>query len=192
MAASQQLRRTWPQRLTFAFVILCALACFGAAGALATGQWIVGQRQLVEIAESGAIVVEPAAEPNTIILPGATTTLPPAPGETTPTVPIVEPDAANFLIVGADNGDCAGDDTPTIGERTELGERSDTIMIWRANPETDQLAVLSLPRDLYVDIAGSSKARINTAYRQNDPSLLIDTIALNFGCLLYTSDAADD
>jgi LCP family protein required for cell wall assembly len=54
-------------------------------------------------------------------------------------------------------------------------------MIWRANPGDDQLAVLSLPRDLYVDIAGGSKARINSAFRRNDPTRLVDTIYLNFG-----------
>ena len=54
-------------------------------------------------------------------------------------------------------------------------------MIWRANPKENQLAVLSLPRDLYVDIAGGRKARINSAYRRDDPTKLIDTIFLNFG-----------
>ena len=181
MAASTKLRRTWPQRLTFVFVLLCALACFGTAAALATGQWVISQRQLVALPDP---VVDPVASGSDteIITPGATTTLPSDPDAPPPTtLPLAEPDAANFLIVGADNGDCSGANTPTIGERSDLGARSDTIMIWRANPENNQLAVLSLPRDLYVDIAGGSKARINSAYRRNDPSRLIDTIYLNFG-----------
>jgi LCP family protein required for cell wall assembly len=53
-------------------------------------------------------------------------------------------------------------------------------MIWRANPDTNQLAVLSFPRDLYVDIGGR-RDRINTAYRRDDPTRLIETIARNFG-----------
>ena len=53
-------------------------------------------------------------------------------------------------------------------------------MVWRANPETNQLAVLSFPRDLYVDIGGR-RDRINTAYRRDDPSRLIETIGSNFG-----------
>ncbi len=181
MAAPTKLRRTWSQRLTFVFVLLCAFACFGTAAALATGQWVISQRQLVELPEPAAVVAQPDGGQIEIVIPGATTTLPPEGAPPPTTVPIAEPDAANFLIVGADNGDCLDSDTETIGERSDLGARSDTIMIWRANPQNDQLAVLSFPRDLYVDIAGGSKARINSAYRRNDPSRLIETISLNFG-----------
>ena len=179
MATSKQ-RRTWPQRLTFALVILTAIACFGTAAGLATGQWVLSQRQLVDLAA-------PASEHDggtgsDIVVPGATApTLPPGVTTTSTTIVLAEPEAANFLVVGADNNDCLGANTPTVGDRSDLGERSDTIMIWRANPETNQLAVLSLPRDLYVDIAGGRKARINSAFRRDDPSKLIDTIFLNFG-----------
>ncbi len=40
--------------------------------------------------------------------------------------------------------------------------------------------MLSFPRDLYVTVDGGSKARINSAYRRDDPSRLQDTIFLNF------------
>jgi LCP family protein required for cell wall assembly len=63
-----------------------------------------------------------------------------------------------------------------------MGERSDTIMVFRVDPSTSRVAVLSFPRDLYVDIAGSgSKARINSAFRRDEPQRLIDTIYENFG-----------
>ncbi|MEY2959712.1 MAG: hypothetical protein RLZZ01_2280, partial [Actinomycetota bacterium] len=88
---------------------------------------------------------------------------------------------ANFLIVGADNNVCTVEGAAVDDDRIGLGERSDTIMIWRANPSADQLAVLSLPRDLYVDVAGGRKARINSAYERNDPTRLIETIDRNFG-----------
>lgn len=180
-APTTKLRRTWPQRLTFVFVLLTALACFGTAAGLATGHWVISQRQLVELTGSDADPNAAAQQPQ-IVYPGATTTMPSGdPSAPTTTIELAEPDAANFLVVGADNGDCEGASTETVGDRSDLGERSDTIMIWRANPENDQLAVLSFPRDLYVDISGGSKARINSAYRRNDPSRLIDTILLNFG-----------
>lgn len=193
---SKRARRTWPQRLTLVTVVVAAFACFATAGALATGQWVLSQRQLVTLAEpTSSFQVDGAAE---VVVPGATTDVPPtsvgreveSDGDvdveseattTTSTILLAEPDAANFLVTGADNGDCAGGNDPSVGEREELGERSDTIMVWRANPDTNQLAVLSLPRDLYVDIAGGRKARINSAYQQDDPSRLIDTIFLNFG-----------
>jgi LCP family protein required for cell wall assembly len=55
-------------------------------------------------------------------------------------------------------------------------------MMWRINPSTSQVAVLSFPRDLWVTIAGrSSKQRINVAYDRDNPQKLIDTIYQNFG-----------
>ncbi len=169
-------RRTWPQRLTFSLVLLVAIACFATAGSLATGQWVLSQRNLVAL--DSPMSAQGGGAPD-VVVPGGTS--PTGSDVSTTSIALAEPDAANFLIVGADNNACAGDNAPTIGNRDSLGERSDTIMIWRANPEANQLAVLSLPRDLYVDIAGGRKARINSAYRRDDPTRLIDTIYLNFG-----------
>ena len=54
-------------------------------------------------------------------------------------------------------------------------------MMWRVNPATSQVAVLSFPRDLWVTIAGrSSQQRINAAYERDNPQQLIDTIYQNF------------
>lgn len=178
---SDQPRRTWPQRLTFAFVLVVAFACFATAGALAAGQWVLSQRNLVVLEETAEQFL-PSASDTPVVMPGDTTTTL-APGETTTTVtiPLVEPDAANFLVTGADNGACDDQTDATIGDRSDIGERSDTIMIWRVNPVANQLAVLSFPRDLLVDLPSGRKGRINEAYRRNDPSLLIDTIQRNFG-----------
>ncbi len=174
-------RRTWPQRLTIVSVVLASLICFAIAAGLAFGQWVLADRQLVALSDPSSAFGGADGDP-AVVLPGATTTLPGSATATT-ILDLAEPDAANFLIVGADNNDCGGNSTETATDedRAGLGERSDTIMIWRANPDANQLAVLSLPRNLYVDIAGGRKARINSAYHRNDPTQLIDTIFLNFG-----------
>ncbi|HSJ90932.1 MAG TPA: LCP family protein [Ilumatobacter sp.] len=176
------MRRTWPQRLTIVVVVVTALASFAAAGGLALGQWVLSDRQLVSIVGPSSDFSGGSAAPE-VVLPGATAPPPEdaASVTTTTVLELAEPDAANFLIVGADNNDCGVDGAPVEDDRGGLGERSDTIMIWRANPAANQLAVLSLPRDLYVDIAGGRKARINSAYVRDDPTKLIDTIFLNFG-----------
>jgi len=117
--------------------------------------------------------------------PGVTT--PPAPATTAPpTFPPADPTAKNFLITGADNGACVDPDSPyapafgTEGE-DRVGERSDTIMVFRVDPAASRVAVLSFPRDLYVTIAGSgNRSRINSAYRRDEPQLLINTIYENF------------
>jgi LCP family protein required for cell wall assembly len=176
-------RRTWPQRLTIALSVLTSLGCFGAAAALGAGQWVVSNRNLVVLGESERN--ETARTPE-VIVPGETRPPadPAAPATTTPpTFPPADPEAQNFLITGADNNSCVDPESPyagAFGDRTNFGERSDTIMVWRVDPSTNQVAVLSFPRDLYVTVNGGSKARINSAYRRDDPSRLQDTIFLNF------------
>jgi LCP family protein required for cell wall assembly len=183
-------RRTWPQRLTIVAVFVAAFACFTAAGVLAGGQWVLSQRKLAPLADTST--QRGGAESPGIVVPDlstsaasddsgtATATLPTLPSSTvTQPLTLAEPDAANFLIVGADNGDCGND--PIIEDRTDLGERSDTIMVWRANPSTNELAVLSFPRDLYVQFPSGRKNRINAAFKRDDPSVLQEVLNLNFG-----------
>ena len=60
------------------------------------------------------------------------------------------------------------------------GQRSDVTIVARFVPATKSVTVLSIPRDLWVDIPGnvsgvSGMNRINTAYN-NGPDLLIQTI----------------
>ena len=94
-------------------------------------------------------------------------------------------DAKNFLLTGSDNGSCADATSKTtggIGDRTSLGERSDTIMIIRIDPSSKRAAILSFPRDLWVNIAGTTRQnRINSAFKSTDPNRLVDTIEKSFG-----------
>ena len=175
-------RRTWPQRLTIAGALLCALASFTAAGALYAGQRVVEDRNLAPA------IIDPT-ETTAAPVVGTTATADEsadAPPPTTPTTfPQAEPQAQNFIITGADNNSCVDPDSPfynAFGDRSSMGERSDTIMMWRVNPSTSQVAVLSFPRDLWVTISGrSSHQRINTAYKRDNPQLLVDTLFENFG-----------
>jgi LCP family protein required for cell wall assembly len=176
--SAKKMPRTWPQRLTVVAVFAMAIGSFGAAGALYAGQRVVEDRNIAPA------IVDPSQEVADIEQPEpeAETDEPAAPPET---FPPAEPDAKNFLITGADNNSCIDPDSPyapAFGDRSNLGERSDTIMMWRVNPSTSQVAVLSFPRDLFVDIAGTSrKGRINEAYERDNPQKLIDTIYQNFG-----------
>jgi LCP family protein required for cell wall assembly len=104
---------------------------------------------------------------------------------TASTTDLVSAEAVNILVVGADNNACVDPSSPFaggFGDRTDMGERSDTIMIIRLDPSTERAAVLSFPRDLWVTIAGrNSKNRINSAYVRDDPTRLLGTIYDNFG-----------
>jgi LCP family protein required for cell wall assembly len=60
------------------------------------------------------------------------------------------------------------------------GGRSDTIMLVRLDPGKKATAIMSLPRDLKVEIPGHGKNKINAAFefggRKNGPGLVVKTI----------------
>jgi LCP family protein required for cell wall assembly len=80
-------------------------------------------------------------------------------------------DGLNILMVGSDEG----------ADRT--GQRSDTIMLMRLEP--DRSLVMSIPRDLFVQIAGTDRQqRINAAYNDG-PATLIQTIQQDLGLPIH-------
>ena len=183
----KKLRRTWPQRFTIGAVFLAAIASFAAGSGLYAAQRVIEDRNVVAI-ESGAAAdskMFSTSAPGEEATDGGIAPIADNPNQPIDTFPPAEPAARNFLITGADNNDCVNPDSPysgAFGDRSSLGERSDTIMMWRVNPAASQVAVLSFPRDLWVTIAGrSSKQRINVAYKRDQPQRLIDTIFQNFG-----------
>jgi LCP family protein required for cell wall assembly len=56
------------------------------------------------------------------------------------------------------------------------GARSDTIMLVRLDPGKDAIAVMSLPRDLKVQIPGYGVDKINAAYDIGGPELTLKTV----------------
>ncbi len=86
--------------------------------------------------------------------------------------------AQNYLVVGVDSAANLAPDDPIAKQRTEIGGlRSDTMMVLRVDPASTRAALLSLPRDLYVPIAGDhGHDRINAAVQIGGPDLLVETI----------------
>ncbi len=88
----------------------------------------------------------------------------------------------NILLVGSDSRSFVQNATQVkaFGSSTvEGGQRSDVTMVARFVPATKSVTVLSIPRDLWVDIPGNGNIqgpnRINAAYDVG-PDLLIQTI----------------
>ncbi|MEX0847660.1 MAG: LCP family protein [Ilumatobacteraceae bacterium] len=173
---------SWTQRLLLALNLIVITACFVGAGALLTARYYGNSLNRVDLA-APAISVDLGGTP--AVDPATRDTVTDEPAAPTETFPDVDAAAKNFLITGADNNSCLDPNSPyasAFGDRSTMGARSDTVMIMRVDPSTKQAAVLSFPRDLWVDIAGrGSKQRINTAYVRDDPQRLIDTIYQNFG-----------
>lgn len=96
--------------------------------------------------------------------------------------------AENYLLVGSDSREGVDPDSPDfggIGDTSEVsGRRSDTIMILRRERDGGA-ALLSLPRDLLVEIAGTGRSdRINSAY-SDGPQLLASTINQSLGIPIH-------
>jgi polyisoprenyl-teichoic acid--peptidoglycan teichoic acid transferase len=148
-----RLRRTWPQRFLIIFNVGAILVALVGAGSLAYAKRKVGDINRVEIAS----IADAGSGP-------------------------IGDKPRNFLIVGTDDDDGLDVSDPARAGRDGVvgGVRSDTIMVVRLDPKTNQAKVLSFPRDLWVDIPGRSPGRINTPLQFGGPDLLISTIKTNF------------
>ncbi|HFC12662.1 MAG TPA: hypothetical protein ENJ56_07445 [Anaerolineae bacterium] len=106
--------------------------------------------------------------------------------EDTASIPIAEPlptltnrDRLTILLMGLDRR--PNETYPT---------RTDTMILLSLDPETNQASMLSIPRDLYVDIPGIGRERINAAYvlgalrnggEAAGAQLAMDTVERNLG-----------
>ncbi|MBT2657258.1 LCP family protein [Bacillus sp. ISL-18] len=77
-------------------------------------------------------------------------------------------DKVNILLLGIDT-------------RGEEKSRTDTIMIAQYDPKKQTAKIISLMRDIYVDIPDHKNYKLNTAYFLGGPELLRQTIEQNFG-----------
>ncbi len=76
-----------------------------------------------------------------------------------------------FMVLGSDARE---------GVDKGMAPRSDTILLARADPSKDAIAVMSIPRDLKVDIPGHGEGKINSAFelggRKGGPRLVVRTV----------------
>jgi LCP family protein required for cell wall assembly len=79
---------------------------------------------------------------------------PPLPGE-----------AVNILLIGTDE------------QTEEEGPRSDTQILVRLDPDTKSISMLSLPRDLRVEVPGVGFTKLNAAYSEGGPALTVKTFS---------------
>jgi len=72
----------------------------------------------------------------------------------------------DILIIGSDR---------RVGQPS-LGARSDTLLLVRLDPDTDRISMLSVPRDLQVEIPGYGLGKINDAYSLGGARLTVATV----------------
>jgi LCP family protein required for cell wall assembly len=71
----------------------------------------------------------------------------------------------NILLIGSDRRTDARD----AGDKG----RSDTMLLVRMDPQARTISMLSVPRDLWVDIPGNGMQRVNVAYTLGGPKLTV-------------------
>jgi LCP family protein required for cell wall assembly len=146
-------RRSWRQRVVLAIGVVTATACLIAAGGVAFVSYKLSQVRRVDVALSAPLA--PGAPENFLI----------AGSDTRAKVSPTDPNAKAFLSGPSSTG-------PGL---------SDSIMIVRVDPQNQSVTMLSLPRDLWVPIAGTrTAAKINSAFSLG-PQTLVDTIQSDFG-----------
>jgi polyisoprenyl-teichoic acid--peptidoglycan teichoic acid transferase len=149
VTSPRQRPRRWPRRLLIAANVIVAICVVTTAAGYGYVRWKFGQINTFD--DLGAV-----------LRGGGDAGLPPG-----------EP--MNVLVVGSDTREGieqAG--TDNFGGTKEVkGQRSDTIILLRVDPDAERAAMLSIPRDLYVPIAGTDRSnRINTAFEAGEDRLI--------------------
>ncbi|MFN2607033.1 MAG: LCP family protein [Acidimicrobiales bacterium] len=99
----------------------------------------------------------------------------------------------NVLLVGSDSrAGLTGQEAAADGADQVSGQRSDTIMVMHIDPAQTKATILSIPRDLYLPIAGTGRSdKINAAFSLGGARQLIATIQQSLGIQINHYAEAD-
>ncbi len=152
MSRAQRLHRTWPQRLLLAVNGVLIVVALSMAWLLQLSWQKASSVTRVQLATS----------------------------LTPPETDGGGPRVINVLMVGSDSA--AGLDPERSVQNGRRGERNgDVIIIAHLDERDGSAALLSFPRDLWVELAATGQeAKINKAFATGGPAELIDTIEENF------------
>ncbi len=147
--------RRWPKR---AFIALGSLLLILVMLVVATIVYVNYRLNQVKTANCATCVAAAPGQPFTVLLIGS--------------------DSRQFV----DNSSQA---SQFGSAQSQTGQRSDVTIVARVVPATHQVLLMSIPRDLWVNIPGnvagiSGMNRINSAFN-NGPSLLVQTIENDLG-----------
>ncbi|MFT7473454.1 MAG: LCP family protein required for cell wall assembly [Verrucomicrobiales bacterium] len=150
-----RLRRTWPQRFLLLLGPVVAVAFFLAADVFWEARAVLAELPRIKV---GPDILAQSGEPG---------------------------DPVNVLLVGVDSSEGLDPDDPVREGRHVEDEargvvRPDTILVLRLDPATGNASVLSLPRDLIVEVPGGATTRINATQAVGGMDALISTIDNNF------------
>ncbi|MET3721665.1 LCP family protein [Arthrobacter sp. UYCo732] len=142
------------------------------------------------VAVSALVFSRPAAEvaapqptstetPTATLTPSETPPPPPAPAAPPPPEPIADPPAAamNILVVGSDSrGNAREQAAHTAATGESQDHRSDALMVVHVAADRRTLYVISIMRDLWVDIPGYGGSKINASLELGGIDLTAQTV----------------
>ncbi len=139
--------RIWLKRLFMTALVLANLVVFGAYGLLR----YVSAKVESEVTRDQEVVAVLSQQPTQ------------------------RQDPRTFLLIGSDSREKLTDDQlATFGRFA--GGRADVIMLVKVFPDEGRAQMLSLPRDLRVEIPGRGANRINAAFAFGGASLMVETV----------------
>lgn len=123
--------------------------------------------------------VAPTPTPTEAPAPAPAAPAPPPPPEPIGELPAV---AMNVLVIGSDSRGNARDQaahTETTGESSD--QRADSLMLVHVPADRSSVHVISIMRDLWVDIPGYGGAKINTSLEVGGAPLVVQTVGSLLG-----------
>lgn len=130
--------------------------------------------------ESQAPVATQTVTPSeTVTTTPTESTPPPAPAAPPPPEPIPDlaPGAMNILIIGSDSRGNARDQAAhTLATGESMDHRSDTLMVVHVPADRQTVQVVSIMRDMWVDIPGYGGSKINTGLQVGGIPLTVRTV----------------
>lgn len=96
-----------------------------------------------------------------------------SPGETIPRP------AVTFLVIGSDSRAGTSDLQGNFGN--SVGQRADVIMLLKVFPDENRAQIVSIPRDLKVEIEGHATNRVNAAFAFGGGELMVKTVQSTTG-----------
>ena len=97
--------------------------------------------------------------------------------DVTPDTRAAASSGSTFLLVGNDGrGDLSAEERRRLGTGAEGGPRTDSIMLVHVPSGDGPRAVISIPRDSYLDIPGHGANKVNAAFAIGGAELLVQTL----------------
>ncbi len=144
--------------LAFGIAFFVLLMCAATIGAVV---WWEAHTVVAELQSGPKKKIVRAVEP--VLKQKPKRTLVPAPPEA---------GAQTILLIGSDR---------RVPSQGQPGARSDTTIVVRIDPKRHRIGLLSIPRDLYVEIPGHGHDRINAAFEEGGEKLLTRTVRDTLG-----------